>query len=249
MTSLPSKKKMADQSLTKFQKIKLEYYFNFFDADGNKSLDMNDFKLLMEKILDYTSWESDSIEGKECYEVCHVFYEVMTDKAERDQAGGKVELKVWFDLWNKLLPGCKGLGNLPIWLRRLTPTLFKIIDYKEDGVIDIEELACFYQKMVGLPEDVAQKRAIDGFKQMTDNGRYNLDIHGYEQIFANFLIGRTLLGPGRYIFGCFEDKVEPFQILQPAVEEDDVDTSNLKKSAQRRGSIDLRVKMKYNSGV
>ena len=31
---------------------------------------------------------------------------------------------------------------------------------------------------------------------------------GYNQIFANFLLGKTPYGPGRFIFGCFEHMVE-----------------------------------------
>ncbi|KAK6167593.1 hypothetical protein SNE40_021582 [Patella caerulea] len=239
----------AQVFLTQFQKDKLEYYFNFFDADGNKCLEMDDLDVIMKKILEFTGWEKNSAKAKECYEVHHVFFEVMREKATKENTGGKIMLKEWFDIWNNLLPGCKGMGNFPIWLRRLPYILFKMIDYKEDDEIDVEEMAHFYEKMVGLSPEESIARAFKGMEQMTDGGRYRLDYNGYEQIFANFLIGRTPHGPGRYIFGCFEDKVVPFQLIQPAADDNEEEDAKMKRQRQgrRRSSIDQRVKIQYRA--
>jgi hypothetical protein len=46
-------------------------------------------------------------------------------------------------------------------------------------------------------------------------GRYPLTLDSYNQIFANFLIGKTPYGPGRFIFGCFEHTAQrtEFQLI------------------------------------
>ena len=60
---------------------------------------------------------------------------------------------------------------------------------------------------------------------MLQNGKYPLNQAGYEQIFSNFLLGKTPHGPGRHIFGCFEHSVSqtPFRLIQPAPDDDDID--------------------------
>ena len=46
-------------------------------------------------------------------------------------------------------------------------------------------------------------------------GKYPLTLDSYNQIFANFLIGKTPYGPGRFIFGCFEHMAQrtEFQLI------------------------------------
>ena len=72
-------------------------------------------------------------------------------------------------------------------------------------------------------------------------GRYPLDADGYEQIFANFLLGRTPHGPGRHIFGCFEHIASqmPFRLIQPAPEPDDsaMDVKVLMEKRPKRMSV------------
>jgi len=41
---------------------------------------------------------------------------------------------------------------------------------------------------------------------MSANGDYELDYKSYKLLFSNFLLGRTIYGPGKYIFGCFDNR-------------------------------------------
>jgi len=38
------------------------------------------------------------------------------------------------------------------------------------------------------------------------NGDYQLTRENYNFCFANFLLGRTIYGPGKYIFGVFDNR-------------------------------------------
>jgi hypothetical protein len=70
-------------------------------------------------------------------------------------------------------------------------------------------------------------------------GNYPLDIDGYEQVFANFLLGKTPYGPGRFIFGCFENRLAntKFTLIQSAPPPDEEsDTPLISPNRNRRGS-------------
>lgn len=73
------------------------------------------------------------------------------------------------------------------------------------------------------------------------NGHYPLNLDGYEQIFANFLLGRTPYGPGRHIFGCFEHDLAKasFSLIQPAPPDDDTESKIkiLKEKRPKRASL------------
>ncbi|XP_012937089.1 uncharacterized protein LOC106011552 [Aplysia californica] len=113
------------------------------------------------------------------------------------------------------------MHNLPVWLRLMPKLLFNIVDRRRQEVLTANDLEIFYKEMVHLEADQAREVSQRAYVQMTDNGRYPLTYSSYEQLFANFLIGRTPYGPGRYIFGCFEHEVRPFQLIQPMPEPSD----------------------------
>lgn len=79
-------------------------------------------------------------------------------------------------------------------------------------------------------------------------GRYPLNLASYEQIFANFLLGKTPYGPGRFIFGCFEHSLHrsKFRLIKAAVEESEEATEEIKAANRvRRGSTDaVRLRLK-----
>ncbi|XP_035825908.1 uncharacterized protein LOC101862273 [Aplysia californica] len=113
-----------------------------------------------------------------------------------------------------------GIQNFPVWLRLLPKKIFQMIDRNNDLEVGPTELIAFYRDMVRIPADVAEARALDAYEQMTDGGRYTLDIDSYEMVFSNFLIGRTPFGPGRHIFGCWEHNIAHFELIMPATEEE-----------------------------
>lgn len=201
-------------SLSPFQKEKLEYYFNFFDSDGNGLLELSDLDGFMKKVLEFTEWPESSPQARECYEVHECFFSTLVEK--RDKSGSeKISLDKWLRMWDRMIPGAMSMINFPIWLRLLPKCLFRIIDKNHDGKIDEKELSNFYMKFVGIPETNVTSLTAYAMEQMTDKGRYPLTLDSYEQIFANFLIGKTPYGPGRFIFGCFEHMVQrtEFQLI------------------------------------
>lgn len=228
-------------NLTPFQIEKLEYYFKFFDSDNDGYLQTQDLSGFVKKILDYTGWEDNSPRALECYDIHSTFFDILREKintSENAEDPLKVSNSDWILLWNSILSKCTGMHNFPVWLRLLPKSLFHIVDRKNDDVIDREELEEFYIKIVKLTTDEAESVSKSAYSELTDNGKYPLHMRGYSEIFANFLLGRTPYGPGRYIFGCFESTVKQthFSLLQPAVvepeseseqsEEDDMPTAS-----------------------
>ncbi|OWF37900.1 sarcoplasmic calcium-binding proteins I, III, and IV-like [Mizuhopecten yessoensis] len=192
--------------LSPFQREKLRYYFNFFDADGDGHLMKKDLPVLFKKILEYTGWAENSPAATELYEVHETFFEVLYEKT--DVQKDRVEIDDWMSLWEHMIPGCMGMHNFPIWLRLLPRSLFRVMDTNDDGLINANEIQHFYESFVKIPEKEVGDLATRAYNEMTDFGRYPLTLEGYEQIFANFLLGRTKYGPGRFIFGCFEHSAE-----------------------------------------
>lgn len=217
--------------LSSFQREKLLYYFNFFDADGDGTLRTDDLPILIEKILQYTGWKEDSREAIELTEVHDAFFEVLTEKSGSEE--DHVTQDDWFAIWENLLPGCMGMHNFPVWLRLLPKSLFRMIDVNNDDILDKGELTRFYVEFVKLPQEEAEGVAVKAFNEMTDFGRYPLNLDGYEQVFANFLLGRTPHGPGRYIFGCFEHAEKGGILIAGPPPDDDAD---IRPAGPRRGS-------------
>ncbi|KAH9514623.1 hypothetical protein Btru_023121 [Bulinus truncatus] len=208
--------------LSPFQKEKLEYYFRFLAPDEEGNLDKNSINRLMEKILDFTGWDEDSPTFREFQEVHEAFFEQLFERAQEEEGeAGKVTLDNWLSMWSSILPGVMSMHNLPVWLRLMPQLLFKIVDRRRQKYLTANDLEIFYKEMVHLDSDQAFEVAQKAYSHMTDEGRYPLNEDSYEQLFANFLIGRTPYGPGRYIFGCFEHEVRPFQLIAPAPDEDE----------------------------
>ena len=52
------------------------------------------------------------------------------------------------------------------------------------------------------------------------NGDYNLDYKSYQLLFSNFLLGKTIYGPGKYLFGVFDnrDSTEQYKVITTVTE-------------------------------
>jgi len=62
-----------------------------------------------------------------------------------------------------------------------------------------ESLRNFYENFSGLGGDTLEKVATEGYRSMSANGDYELDYQSYKLLFSNFLLGRTIYGPGRIL--------------------------------------------------
>ncbi|KAK7503410.1 hypothetical protein BaRGS_00005331, partial [Batillaria attramentaria] len=161
---------MSGFTLTPFQTEKLEYFFKFFEPDDQNNLVHDSLDRFMKRILEFTGWERDSPDARECREVHEAFFEILFDKAGDPEQGRatKVTLEDWLGLWSNLIPGCKGLYNFPIWMRLLPKTLFRIIDRDQNGLVTEDELREFYKGMVNLDPREAEGNAKLAYAQMTD---------------------------------------------------------------------------------
>lgn len=65
-----------------------------------------------------------------------------------------------------------------------------------------------------LEHDLEQCPLDDDFHFHPQNGVYELNLKNFSFCFANFLLGRSIYGPGKYIFGVFDNRDidEPFQV-------------------------------------
>ena len=53
-------------------------------------------------------------------------------------------------------------------------------------------------------------------------GDYILNLENYNFVFANFLLGRSIYGPGKYVFGVFDnsDMDKKFEVIYNVEEEE-----------------------------
>merc|ERR1719323_2808596 len=64
----------------------------------------------------------------------------------------------------------------------------------------------FYERFAGLSGSELERTTTQGFKTATANGDYKLDYGSYKLLFSNFLLGKTIYGPGKYLFGVFDNR-------------------------------------------
>jgi len=121
-----------------------------------------------------------------------------------------------FASFSHLLQGSAGIDDFPIWVQLIPRVIFNVICSKmRVDYITRESLRNFYENFSGLAGDNLEKVATEGYRSMSANGDYELDYKSYKLLFSNFLLGRTIYGPGKYIFGCFDnrDMNEPYKIV------------------------------------
>jgi len=221
--------------LSPFQVEKLTYYFTqFFDDDKNGIIDENDFHGLNERLRLVAGWETNDPEYVAMVDNHRTFLECLLDHAmyEQDKEGlenrsweealapsklavNSVNLSNWLRMWARLCKGSHGIDDFPIWVQLLPRMLFNVIcSKKEESVISRDSLKNFYRNFTGLAGENLEKVSTEGYRTMTANADYELDYKSYKLLFSNFLLGKTIYGPGKYVFGCFDnrDMTETFKI-------------------------------------
>jgi hypothetical protein len=110
-------------------------------------------------------------------------------------------------MWGRLCYGSAGISDFPIWVQILPDIFFKVIDRDEDGLLAFDEVKNFYTQLVGIEESPQlEKICKEGYRAMTANGDYILNKENYNFVFANFLLGKDIYGPGKYLFGVFDNR-------------------------------------------
>jgi len=222
----------AAKHLSAFQVEKFTMLFNtFFDIKKNGLIEHNDFDAFTEKLRAYTGWKKDSPQYLALIDVNETFYECLKDqvKAEWQAAtttdeeamiswedafvkysdtkiAKSMNLKQWLNMWGRLCYGSAGISDFPIWVQILPDIFFKVIDRDEDGLLAYEEVKNFYKGCLGVDPSKLEKTCKEGYRAMTANGDYRLTKNNYDFVFANFLLGKDIYGPGKYIFGVFDNR-------------------------------------------
>eukprot|EP00092_Neocalanus_flemingeri_P041988 GFUD01045737.1.p1 GENE.GFUD01045737.1~~GFUD01045737.1.p1 ORF type:complete len:255 (+),score=60.77 GFUD01045737.1:143-907(+) len=212
--------------LSTFQIEKLSYFFKFFDSNGDGLIDKEDVAALNERLRGVAGWSEDDPQYMSLVDENRVFFECLLDqvKAEKDTEGLEhrtwkealapskmsvtcVGVSAWLNMWARLCKGAAGIDHFPIWVQLMPSVMFNIIVAEEGvSVISKSALRNFYEKFTGLEGEQLNKVTEEGFRTASANGDYDLDFDSYKLLFSNFLLGKTIYGPGKYIFGCFDNR-------------------------------------------
>jgi len=215
--------------LSAFQIEKLTYFFKmFFDANGDGAIDGLDFIVLNEKLRKIAGWDKNSDEFHMLVDMNHVFLECLLDqvKSEQDQDGGtdlehrtweealkpkkvvvsSVTLNQWLNMWAKMCDRAAGISDFPIWVQLIPQVMFNVqCREKEKGIITKDCLSHFYENFAGVKGNELTKLTEEGYDTMTASGDYDLNQENYSLLFSNFLLGKTIYGPGKFLFGAFDN--------------------------------------------
>jgi len=225
--------------LSDFQLEKLGYFFSqFFDHNKDGIICAADFAGLNERLRVVSGWDEDQPEYLALVDNNRVFLECLLEQAlaAKDTEGlenrtwaeamapchtvvSSVSLNSWLQMWAQMCKGSAGIGDFPIWVQILPKVMFNVICAKEAvNVISRDSLKNFYANFTGLKGETLEKIATEGFRAMSANGDYELDFDSYKLLFSNFLLGKTIYGPGKYIFGCFDNRdiEEKYKIIYDA---------------------------------
>merc|ERR1712039_972120 len=193
--------------LSPFQVEKLTYFFNqFFDFNEDGKIDASDFAGLNERLRKVANWSTEDTEYINMVDNNRVFFECLLEQvlAERNKEG--LEERSWAEA---LAPSKVVVDSVSLtsWLHMIPRVIFNVICSKmRVDYITRESLRNFYENFSGLEGDTLEKVATEGYRSMSANGDYELDYKSYKLLFSNFLLGRTIYGPGKYIFGCFDNR-------------------------------------------
>lgn len=215
---------LADR-LSPFQIEKLSYLFQSLDQTKNGYIDKEDMDTLDEHLRNIAGWQKDDPRFLSIVDNNRAFLECMLEqvKSERNPTSvnmsweeafrpnrvsvTSVSLKNWLNMWSRLCYGSAGMDDFPIWVQLLPKVLFSVIIAREGGdCINKNELRSFYEKFAGLSGAELEKTAEEGFKTATANGDYKLDYKTYKLLFSNYLLGKTIYGPGKYLFGVLDNR-------------------------------------------
>jgi len=222
--------------LSPFQVEKFTYLFNkFFDLKKNGLIEHNDIDTFTEKLRAFTGWTKNSKQYQELEDVNSTFYECITDQVKAEflsanvtdeealiswedarskdgkyadqKLSKKMNIRQWLNMWGRLTYGSAGISDFPIWVQLLPEVFFKVIDRDEDGLLAFEEVKHWYKDLIGITNPATlDKVCKEGYRAMTANGDYKLTKENFDFVFANFLLGKDIYGPGKYIFGAFDNR-------------------------------------------
>ncbi|XP_071539447.1 uncharacterized protein [Panulirus ornatus] len=211
--------------LSDFQVEKFTYYFtDVFDHNKDRVITIEDIHALNERMRHYAGWSEDNEYYLTMKEIHADFFECLLEHVGKiepeygfefdvDRIPDRVQMYQWLNMWGNLTHGARAMIDFPIWLQILPKILFKVINRRDDGIVSYDELRSFYALFIKLPEDQVDHITEEAYRALTSSGDFPLTERVYLMAFANFLLGKTPHGPGKYIFGGFKDsEVGLFQV-------------------------------------
>lgn len=216
------------KKLSSFQIEKLTFFFKaFLDVNRDGIVNGSDFRSLNEKLRKIAGWDAGSDEVHAMADITSVFQECLLDQVKLElglnQEGlelrsweealkpsklvvESVTLNQWLNMWAKLCFGAGGMQDFPIWVQLMPQMMFAVqVGKDKNKTITKECLRHFYEHFSGLKDKQLENLTEEGYSTMTSNGEYELNEENYKLLFANFLLGKTIYGPGKFIFGCFDN--------------------------------------------
>ena len=214
--------------LSPFQIKKFTFFFKkFFDVNNDGIVDALDFTKLNERLRIMAGWGKNSEEYMTLADTNSVFLECLLDQVKKEgknQEGleyrtweealkprklevTSITLNQWLNMWARLCEGSGGMQDFPIWVKLLPQLMFAVqVGKNKEKQITKACLknfyACFAEEM---EEKELEELTEVGYASMTAHGDYELDEDNYVLLFSSFLLGRTIYGPGKYIFGCLDN--------------------------------------------
>merc|ERR1712051_1085028 len=171
--------------LSPFQVEKLTYFFNqFFDFNTDGKIDAADFEGLNERLRKVAGWGEDDQEYINMVDNNRVFFECLLEQvlAERNKEG--LEERTWEEALapSKVVVDSVSLSSwLHMWAKMCK------------GSAGIADFPIWVQLIPRVIFNVICSKM-------------RVDYISYKLLFSNFLLGRTICGPGKYIFGCFDNR-------------------------------------------
>jgi len=223
------------KNLSDFQVTKFTYMFNaFFDLKQNGLIEHDDIMAFGERMTKYTGWAKDNEQYRKMIDILETFYECVKDQVKAEYLMEEVtkeeetlpweeafarytdiqyntiprmSLKQWLNMWGRLCYGAAGISDFPIWVQLLPELFFDVGDRDGDGVLSKDELKNFYCKISGITNPTTLDRTTnEGYRALTANGDYKLNKQNYMFAFANFLLAKDIYGPGKYLYGTFDNR-------------------------------------------
>jgi len=203
--------------------------FNTFfdDANGDGLLQKVDVDALLERFAKYRNLDAKSEKYLKIKDVLYAFYDCMTDQVKMEKGASAtsigfdnwqdalkpanidvsdITLNQWLNMWGRLCRGAAGISGFPFWVQLFGLILFDTIDQDEDELLMIHEIKKYYKEIAGVKAENLDEVVKEGYRALTANGEYKLNRENWMFCFANFLLGRDIYGPGKYIFGVFDNR-------------------------------------------
>lgn len=214
--------------LSKFQIEKFSFMFKcFFDTGSDGSISKDDIMDFLEKMRIFRDFPAADPRYLKMKDVLFAFYDCLMETVKNESQASDtnvgyeswsealkphavdvkhISLNQWLNMWGKLCRGAAGISGFPFWVQLLAHIFFDAIDHDSDGKITLEEMKRFYKDMIGVQGEELEKISKEGYRALTANDGYVLDREQFLFCFANFLLGRDIYGPGKYIFGVFDNR-------------------------------------------